>query len=413
MAGCGWQVRMKKLPLLLMLLGVAGFIYGLVSLFSIRFESGDVYPAYSSLRADPKGTKALYESLGALQETRRNFRPLSKIKEAEGASIFVLGLDPESWSSPDEITEFERLATAGSRVVLAFKPFPNPPLPGPLMLPGRRTGPSAPDAQGFQRLANHFQSRWNIGFRYYRLPEIEGDRIRAEAAQRLITNDLPVSITVRTTLHFRPADDSWQVIYARSPNPTNELAVLIERPFGRGSIILAADAFPFSNEALRHDRQPELLAWFAGGNDLVIFDEAHLGVQDSRGVAGLARQYRLHGLFAALLILAGLFVWRRITPFLPPHEDELARERGDLVAGRESAAGFINLLRRNISSDQILKICLEQWNAHFARTRKPSVEKLRQMQALIDEQNALEPRRRNPVQTYQRFCQILSRSAKR
>ena len=35
-------------------------------LFQLRFEQGDIYPAYSSLRADPLGTKVFYESLETL-----------------------------------------------------------------------------------------------------------------------------------------------------------------------------------------------------------------------------------------------------------------------------------------------------------------------------------------------------------
>ena len=30
-------------------------VYGVVHLFLLRFETGDVYPQYSSLRADPVG----------------------------------------------------------------------------------------------------------------------------------------------------------------------------------------------------------------------------------------------------------------------------------------------------------------------------------------------------------------------
>jgi hypothetical protein len=45
---------------------LAALTYGLIQLLALRFESGDVYPEYSSLRSDPLGTMAFYESIGNL-----------------------------------------------------------------------------------------------------------------------------------------------------------------------------------------------------------------------------------------------------------------------------------------------------------------------------------------------------------
>ena len=39
----------------------------------LRFESGDVYPVYSSLRSDPLGTRAFYDSLEDLEGYGRTF----------------------------------------------------------------------------------------------------------------------------------------------------------------------------------------------------------------------------------------------------------------------------------------------------------------------------------------------------
>ena len=69
------------MSLLLALVLAAIFIGGLARLFALRYEVGDVYPPYSSLRADPLGTKALAAALGALPgiEVRTNFKPLPRI----------------------------------------------------------------------------------------------------------------------------------------------------------------------------------------------------------------------------------------------------------------------------------------------------------------------------------------------
>ena len=57
------------------------FAAGVAHLFALRFESGDVYPAYSSLRSDPLGTKALYESLEniASLSVSRNYHLLKSL----------------------------------------------------------------------------------------------------------------------------------------------------------------------------------------------------------------------------------------------------------------------------------------------------------------------------------------------
>jgi hypothetical protein len=219
---------------------------------------------------------------------------------------------------------------------------------------------------------------------------------------------LPRTLRIHTALHFDKLGADWQVLYARVET-TNQFPVLIERPMGKGSIVITADSFPFSNEALLTDRQPGLLAWFIGPGRHVVFDETHLGVQTDPGVAALARQYRLHGLFAGLLILSALFIWKNSVTFVPPLEAQLARERGDWIEGKDTTAGFINLLRRNIAPGELMKLCLEQWNAHVAALRKPAPAKLEAMQKIIDAENALEPRQRHPVETYRRFCEILEK----
>ena len=65
----------SHLPIVILIGCAALFAFGLVELFALRFASGDVYPAYSSLRADPLGTMAFYESLEKIPglSVRRDF----------------------------------------------------------------------------------------------------------------------------------------------------------------------------------------------------------------------------------------------------------------------------------------------------------------------------------------------------
>jgi hypothetical protein len=422
---------MKRFPLLLLVIAIAGFTFGLVHLFNLRFESGDNYPPYSSLRADPLGSKALYESLDHLVPARRHLQPLSRLGDGRDTTLVWLGEDVRKLRLlPNEFKDLETFVRTGGRVVIGLLPVlerprinrfaarsargkgglptpaPPPPATAPTNSPGWQPGDEFED---FRKVS--IRDRWSVSFDYAELSKTaDGKIVPVLAARRGMPDDspLPRSISVHTALHFDKLDPSWRTIYARVAG-TNVQPVVIERTMGRGSIVICADSFCFSNEALRREREPELLAWVVGPAHEVIFDETHLGVHEDPGVATLARKYRLGGVVAALLLLAGLFIWRNSVSFMPPYEEQLASERGELVEGKDSAAGFINLLRRNIAPADLMKVCLEQWNAHFAHSRKPSEAKLVAMQKIIDAENGREPRQRNPVRTYQQFYEILKR----
>jgi hypothetical protein len=204
---------------------------------------------------------------------------------------------------------------------------------------------------------------------------------------------LPETLDWHTAMWFDKPDPSWRVIYAREKNRP----VLMERTMGGGTLVLASDSYYFSNEALRAARQPELLAWMVGPNRQVIFDESHHGIREEPGVASLGRKYRLHGLALSLLVLAVLFLWRESVPFLP-RQHEAKTELDAHVFGRESSAGFVNLLRRNIRSSDLPRVCFEEWKKSCARSVPAA--KLEQARQIIEGTDARPRWQRNPVETY-------------
>lgn len=412
---------MKTLPAILLVVLLAGFIGGLIHLFTLRFEAGDNYPPYSSLRADPLGAKALYESLDRIMPVRRYLQALSKLGDGRDTTLLWLGDEAKDLRFlPSEFKDLETFVRTGGRLVIGVLPIVDrprinrfatrppggrgpPPGPAPTNSPSFQPGDEFADLRKLS-----IRDRWTLSFDYTDLSKTQDRKIIPASAVRRVSNDsaLPESIGIHTTLSFDKLDPNWRVIYARVSG-TNRLPVLIERAMGKGSVVLCADSFPFSNEALRRERQPELLAWFVGSAREIIFDETHLGVQSEPGIATLARKYRLGGAFFALLVLAALFIWRNSLSFLPPYQEQVAAERGDHVEGKDSTSGFINLLRRNIAPSELMKVCLEQWNAHFAHARKPSQKKLEAMQNVIDAENRLESARRNPIATYRKLSEIL------
>ncbi len=415
--------------LLVILLGLL-FVGGLLHLFNLRFEAGDVYPPYSTLRSDPLGARALHDSLAELTQVERNFRPLERLDDGRGTALLHLGSGAgELAFTTNQFQVFERFLRTGGRLVFALQPeFAAPRTnrfgAGRSTMAGRGSsgtnGPPARRAGLGPRVREaevSVEERWEVAFKHETLARgasgsgaYEPARARRLGDPRPGESALPRELAIHSARYFEPANPAWRTVYQRVDG-TNEWPVVLERAFGKGSLVLVADAYPFSNEALRRDRQPALLTWTVGGRARVVFDETHLGTAGDPGIAAMARRYHLHALAAALVILALLFIWQSAATFLPSSDEDQGAENSHQVAGRDSTEGFVNLLRRHIAPADILKTCLEQWKLTVASTsgRKPPRARLEDMQQLIDEQNALEPRRRQPVATYRRFCEILAK----
>ena len=88
---------MRNKPILFAIFFAVLFAAGLTEIFLLRFESGEVYPEYSSLRSDPRGTRAFFESLSLVPgvEVRRHMQPLLALKDFNG-TLFYLGLSEKS-----------------------------------------------------------------------------------------------------------------------------------------------------------------------------------------------------------------------------------------------------------------------------------------------------------------------------
>ena len=95
---------------------------------------------------------------------------------------------------------------------------------------------------------------------------------------------------------------------------------------------------------------------------------------------------------------------------MPPYEERMGRD-GKLITGKDSAAGFINLLRRSISESDLLGICLEEWKKSGGRREKNWVGKLDRIEAVVNLEKPLPIKERNPVRRYKEICQILAENS--
>ena len=457
------RLLMIALPLL-----VVGFGWGLATLFELRFASGDLYPPYSTLRADPLGSKALFDGVSELRgmEARRFFGLPEHIGEGRDTTLFVIGASVAApdFVDPAEVKELEDFLRGGGRLVMSFRPLMKNPgaLRRELMemdeddaVPfakgkkggdagKKKAGKAAPSKTGEssdkparkdpkadattdtkeakdtekaeaakpnkrrrpllgdeRRLrAESLYKRWGFARGFRDLPvNADLDPEPVMVARKDAPAGLPPLLSWHTAVHFKDLTNSWRVVYARDAEP-----VLIERPFGKGSIVVCADAWPFSNEAVRSERRPALLAWFIGANRVMLFDETHHGIEASPGVAAMLRRYNLHGLLGALLLLALLHIWRNAVHLVPPLREEAAGGAG-AVLGKDSASGFVNLLRRSIPRMELVHTCLAEWTkscGHQPQNQKRAAE----MQHALDSGFAQSGGAAHPVDAYRELSRI-------
>ncbi len=245
-----------------------------------------------------------------------------------------------------------------------------------------------------------FAEEWGFRLRYDLMDHAEA---AAELAETFEQNPfkLPKAISWHTSLYFEITDPQiWRVLYTRDGYP-----VIIEREFGKGSIVFSADSYFFSNEAMRKERYPELLTWLVGSHPTIIFDETHFGIRENPGIAALIRKYRLGWFVAGLVLLAGLFVWQNAFSFVPPLSDT-RQERID--SGKGVTEGLINLLRRNIASKDILKICFDEWKkSFFTHHRKIPEKAYDQVKTILEAEQTRPLKKRNSVECYNRIAKIL------
>jgi hypothetical protein len=386
----------RYLPVALLIASLAALAFGIVELFELRFEAGDVYPVYSSLRADPLGTMALYESLQGLPEfsVQRDFSTDNRLPFATGTTYFHIAGNHNQWQQPSGamLREIEQFASSGGRLVITLYPQP-----ANSFQPGRLREPQQPpETEG--------RDRWGVNFQIVDLRRRADGVYDPDFAKNETDLALPAMLKWQTGLVFANLNPAWKPIYARGG-----AAVVIERQYGRGSVVIATDSFFVSNEAMLRARQAGLLAWLVGSNRNVVFDEAHFGLTESPGVATLIRKYGLTWFVAGLILLAGLFIWMNSMSLVPFHAQGQSE---NYVSGKAAAAGFDNLLRRSIPARDLLATCFNEWKKSVIRTGKYSIARIQRVEAVFQDENSLAERNRDPVKAYQTISAILRTGTK-
>jgi hypothetical protein len=406
---------------LLVVIALCGFlVVALSALFRLRLSAGDLFPEYSSLRADPRGTRALHDSLARLPRLTvdREMKSLERIAARPNRTVIIAGLavlhPPKLAGASErgrdvwgEITwpEFDALdatVRSGGRVVITLRPDADfaydeaekqpsapaeeksktePEKPRRLDKESKKDSdkedkePTFKAGRAAARLAD-VGARWGAPLQIDRHPTENALQTKDGGLSRF-----PASVPWHGSLSFNvdPAAE-WRVLYRGADGP-----VLIERRLGGGTIVLATDSYFLSNEALQRERSSALLAWLVGPNSHVTFDETHLGVTLEPGVAALAKQYGLGAACATVLLLAALFIWRQSVSFVPPVEPPR-----EIALAYHPAVGLERLLRRSVPPAELGQACLAEWR----RTATPAE------QARVNAAVAHLPPRANPAAWY-------------
>jgi len=398
----------KLFAVLFLLIVTTFFAFGVTHLLVLRFEKGDVYPRYSSYRSDPLGTRAFYEGLGLLPEveTARNVEPLQKVSGLSETTLFLFGLQASRFSAMHQssVNALEEAALGGGRIVISF--FPSNAQPTPSSEDKKKQDSRREENLDKQKEEEQDQEEEQ---KLYRKEYVDLSRrwaVEAESSAKVDTKailstpekELPPSLAWHGTLVFGPQDPDWHVIYTRAGRP-----VLIERSYGKGSIVLASDSFFLSNEAMKSKRYSQLLSWLCGSHRKIVFDETHLGVSKNPGIATLLRKYGLAPFFISLIVLALLAIWKRTATLVPAYEEQ---KQAVVDEGKDAFTGFTNLLRRNIPPDHILSACLEEWKRSFTHGKQNLSDLGPRIQEIIAGDRAKPKKNRNPVQSYRKISAL-------
>jgi hypothetical protein len=414
------------------------FAAGLAWLFNERIQSGRLYPRYASVRTDPFGSRALYETLDRMPAitASRNRLPLHRLEihpaHRKDTVLFISGA---SWpwfalgtSDTLKHRHLDELIRSGLRLVIAIDPEsseffvpkydsdktdPQDDAKDKVPDQGNNAG-SEPGQEPLDKGDTHSKDRQEdsssgegLPFRKWLEELWEFKAVKRsppqedETAERVTPAPLEGELPIFSAWVFPRSDlaREWSVLYRRGPHP-----VIIERNLGEGSIVIASDTYFLSNEGIRFDRMPKLILHLVDGRSRVMFDDTHVGIEETDNFAKLLRRYRLEGFLIGLGLLLALVIWRNSSRLAPPLQDDETEHDTGQSAGRGTAAGLVTLLRRHLPSNQLIETCAGQWREACGKHTAKNEERWKRVQAALADPSAIH----DPVAVYRQIHHALA-----
>lgn len=433
-------------------------VAGFTAILEKRFAEGGIYPHYASFRADPLGTSVFYESLEKMDgvQVRRNITHLNAIRNLdENSVLLLLGYPRESFENLRAPGNSPVLAAVedGARLVITMNPGLVPEVYRPeeddwverrrklrdeasrkrmkrekvksdsksesksneeekLKEEGNveEESESEDDDDALEKLEKKIASMDGPRLTEkleFDIADLDGFE-RPEGGWRTSVGkvhrgSLLLDVPPRWQSQYRIEleGDTWSEVLRVKKEP-----VVIERQWGKGSIVFATDSFFASNEALHESGDAALLVWLIGGKSDVVFDETIHGTRETGGAMKLIRRYRLHGFFAGLLVFVGLWAWRSASS-LAPGSDLMDRgliAGGGAVSGEHSRSGLVRLLRRSVPGKELLRRCFSVWQESQHRAISDDVAS--QVERALRESEA---KPATTILAYQKISELIAR----
>lgn len=396
----------KALNFSIICLGFLALFGGLLWLINLRFNTGDVYPRGSSLRSDPMGSKALFQSYTNIVglNVERNFVPFDQVSSFPDESVLIMlnmrRYDLFRLRSESTIDDF---LEKGGRLILGL----NPKRP--------RTSSSSTEEDEVVELGENTKKQSEEDSEPDQILALKGlDLVKGEEAEGVVNlvakmDSLPDQLKWHSGAMLEVDTKYWQTLYESE----GQIA-MAQRSYGKGSIVVMGDDYLFTNDALLRMRSSDLLVWVLGGKTNVIFDETHLGVIERTGIVGLLRRYQLESFFAALGLLFVMLVWRGASPFLPPYS---MKESGNLVRSEQSTeSGLADLIRRSISNEDLPAEAFRVWKESTVRGRQKEnywAAELVEVERLLSDYRSLPRKKKNAAALHLDIQTVINRKKRR
>ncbi|MFH2047671.1 MAG: hypothetical protein ABIK92_21295 [Pseudomonadota bacterium] len=406
-------MRNNKLSFIFFVIIISVLIFGIFRLFAVRFESGDIYPVYSTLRSDPLGCMAFHDSLLNLKSltVKRNYTPIIKTKSNNNFVLFYLGMQPSSlYGMPKSHFEaLNRFVLSGGRLVITLVPINRNFIPRANTKSKNKDTEKPKENEKEDKLtidkSISLFKKWQFAFD---TKNLNSKSNKKSSKQKFPMSHCPFgNVSWHSKLILTDLLKEWEVIATVDDDP-----VIIERKYGNGSIIICTDTYFISNEGLRNESTPALLTFMIGKNSNIIFDEAHLGIRKNPGITSLILKYNLYGPVIALFVFAILFIRKNSSHFLPPFDTVKAPQ----VSARDQSSGLISLLKRNINKDKLLNVCINEWEKSFASGHKYSkhnMELLKKIRQTVQTKEDFTKPAIEPVEGYRKIFKLLSEGKNR
>ena len=412
-------------------------IIGVADIFSLRFSRGDLYPEYSSLRPDPFGCKALYESLEEIEiDVERTFNSADAISDKEHTTLIRTGIhsfrDPFdgkalrdfvfegghfiAFFAPDATTKLEKRKYAKKKLKKESKGTP-------CDIKKNKINKKKNDEKTDKKIAKKNEDcsncdkttsecdipkKFTFSFMSETGFEIRARRESEDEEKSALKLAIPTikykdekfkSFPTFSRNFFIFTDKSkWKVIFTE-----NKLPVLASRNFGKGRITICVSSYLVSNEGLAKLENSKLISHIIPPGRKTLFDEHFLGLKQVKNIAWLFKKYKLQLLIANLILAAAFFVWRNMASMSNISTTQAAAyyETETVESDFSNSDGLRNLIRRSVGKKELTRVCLAEWRKTVKMRNIPK-DKIKEIEEIVKKhENA------DPVQVYKLISEVL------